>query len=401
MKRINKKITMTLLAGAAMALVTGCGGGSSATIPENEAKEMTQQQAQNAMALHAAMYPAFASVTDCLTSVDAAKQCLENWFGDNGASSTVALLAPGKYSCTKGDDGYVHGYFDYNRTDDGTMIYTFSDNCADYGNNKDLFENLILKSCLLGTRPRIEEGDSPVDGTYRVEHRGSITCSPGKKFGDYMYRTIGNSNDKTKMEWRYSGTLAFDSGNVSLNGYVRGIAKYAVGDDNASTPWDELFLGSDEEWQFENVTIGLGDKLVLNGKGTYIKRPNDNDGEQGKGYEFYLAFDALTYDFTNESGDITSTVKGKVKATCQPTWVIYNTKTDMVDVSSLPDAKGQRMPSSGAMTAAIEGHTPADVTYQAAGSNAEVKVGTQVFNSWHAIIAESSCKQINDFLDSI
>ena len=413
-----------VLVGSAVLVMSGCSDSSASfklddgdkndTVPPISNKDMTAAQAKDAMALDAAIYPILAPISElsnCLTSTDALKACIKDAIvGEDEGVETVGVagisiidpkLDPGTYECTK--DHPEYGHFTYAQTGD-TVKYTF-DNCKDYSNQKDLYTKLIVRSCLLGLNPRVNMDAPSSIGTYRIEHTGSVECSPGKKSGDYTYRTIGNSNDKVKQQWTYKGAVEFGDGKITADGFIRGIHKYAVGSDTPDTPWDELFLGSDEEWQFGNAGITLGNTIVLNGKATYVKHPNDNKGEQGEGYEFYMAFESLAYDFLKNGRDITSTVTGKASASCHPEFVTYATTADMVDVESLRDATFHRMPSSGEMTTALDGYNPVPVKYSASGSNAQVTVETSdgkvTFDSWKAIIDGSSCTNMNDFLGNL
>ena len=405
-----------MLIGSVTVIMSGCDDSSAGNsydpdepgpMPPKPLKDMTAAQAQDSMAMDAAIYPILAPISElsnCLTSTDALKTCIKDAIGEKDSVETNTIdpkLNPGTYECTAGYPEY--GHFTYAQKDD-TVKYTF-DNCKDYSNKKDLYENLIVKSCLLGLNPRVNMDAPSAIGTYRIEHTGSVQCSPGKKSGDYTYRTIGNSNSQDKQQWTYKGTVEFGDGKVTVDGFVRGIHKYAVGSDTPDTPWDELFLGSDEEWQFDNAGITLGNPIVLNGKGTYVKHPNDNDGEKGEGYDFYMAFESLAYDFLKSGRDITSTVTGKASASCHPEFVTYATTVDMVDVESLRDATFHRMPSSGEMTTALVGYNPMPVKFSASGSNAQVTVetteGKVTFDSWKAIIDGSSCTKMNDFLGNL
>ena len=406
-----------VLVGSAVLVMTGCGDSSASfklddgdkndTVPPVSKKDMTAAQAKDAMALDAAIYPILAPISElsnCLTSTDALKTCIKDAIGGEDTVETSTIdpkLDPGTYECTAGHPEY--GHFTYAQAGD-TVKYTF-DNCKDYSNQKDLYTNLIVKSCLLGLNPRVNMDAPSSIGTYRIEHTGSVECSSGKKSADYTYRTIGNSNGQDKQQWTYKGTVEFGDGKVIADGSVRGIHKYAVGSDTPDTPWDELFLGSDEEWQFANAGITLGNPIVLNGKSTYVKHPNDNEGEKGEGYEFYMAFESLAYDFLKSGRDITSNVTGKASASCHPEFVTYATTADMVDVESLRDATFHRMPSSGEMTTALDGYNPVPVKFSASGSNAQVTVettdGKVTFDSWKAIIDGSSCTNMNDFLGNL
>lgn len=422
MKLFNKKTMAVLFTGFAVFAMIGCGD-SKANLPDDDSgttnpvedKNMTSAQAKDAMALQAAIYPILAPVSEisnCLTSTDALKQCIKDAADIDlsvDTSGSKELIEPGNsYACTKGEDTLAspeHGTFTYNKdASTGTVIFDFSENCADYGNNKRLHEELVIKACLLDLNNiiRIDIGTAPKNGTYRVEYNGRVECSPGKKSGNYSYRIIGNNNNQTKSQWTYNGSLEFADGKISADGSIRSMAKYAVGDDNATTPWNELFLGSDEEWSFTNdMSMTLGSNIVLNGKPTYIKHPNDWDGERGEGYEFYLSFEALAYNFAKNGRDITSTVSGKASASCHPEQITYATKTTMEDIDLLRDSTHHRMPSSGEMSVALPGYAATAVTFKEEGNLAKVIIGNVDYDSWTSIIDDSSCAQMNDFLDQL
>ena len=416
MKFLNKKTTTVLLTGFAALAMSGCGsdGVPSTTgiipgveVPPGELGQMSEQQAKDAMALNAFIYPIVAPVTniaDCLISTRNLLQCIKDAipntqqpsnFNPTAAPGTVGgpLISGTQYKCTPGDP--AKGTFTYTKTGD-TMAYSFSADCADTGNQYNLHD-LVVQSCFLGIEPVLPDA-SDVMTTYEVQYSGSVSCTPTTKTGNmYHYRTIGNNLNQTKSDWTFNGTLALGSNPITVAGNIRSIAKY--GEPNQA--WDDLFLGSDEEWVFESVALTLGSSLVANGKGSYIKHPNDHNNGDG---EFYIDFAALTYAMIHSGTDITANVSGTVSSSCQPMPVTYATTEAMQDVNDIRDANGYRMPSSGAMTMSIPNYLPAPAVFSA-GTSAQVAItaseGTTTYTSWREIVAASSCSGMQDWMDNI
>ena len=412
MNLINKKTTMTLLAGFAVLALSGCGSeGESSDTGIIPGSDMTTAQAKDAMALNAFIYPIIAPVTniaDCLVSTKDLQQCIDDALPgtEPTPSNTIASiigLQPGvPNECTPGHPEY--GTYTYDEPAADTVKFTFSASpqCKDYGNSQNLHDKLVLKSCFLGLPPIPDSGTPQPDGTYRIEYTGSVECTSTKKTAtNSVYRTIGNTNAQTKSEWAYNGTLDFGASPLAVTGSIRGIAKYAVGSDDPTTSWDNLFLGSDEEWTFENVTLALGSTLTLDGKGTYIKHPNDNNNGDG---EFFMEFTSLAYAMTHNGADILANVTGTVSASCQLIPVTYATTTVMEDINNIRDARGYRMPSSGTMTMTIPDYNPAPAVFSA-GNSAQVAItaseGTTTYTSWRDIIGTSSCAVMQDWMDNI
>ena len=428
MKLINKQITTILLAGFAVLAMTGCGSegtpSNTGIIPgveepinppdSNETKQdMTTAQAKDAMALNAFIYPVVSEVTnlfDCLQSGDNLSACLKDSVPNSLEATTTGTqeLQPGTYECTTvyPDDGKDYGTFTYAKDGD-TIRFTFSDNCEDYGNKKKLSQ-MMPQFCLSGKVEGIDLSPVETIGTYKVKYGGSLECSPGKYVANkYFYQTSGNSQDP-KMQWTYDGGLEIGNSKIASitdTLSVNYIAKYG----DSTTAWDDLFMGSDETWKFENsASVTLGSALVFNGKASYIKGDNDwkpTDPEKGTGFTTYVDTSALTYDMIHTGRDVMAKVSGTISATCQPIPVTYATTEDMEDLNSLRDAEKKRMPSSGNMTMTLPGYNAAPADFSSTGDSAQVMItsgeGMKTYSSWREILENSSCSALQEIKDTI
>ena len=370
---------------------------NAAVLPSIIAKK---SNAKDNMALNAIMYPKMAAVAQfpfCLGSIDQLQGCVD-------LLSVAAPKPPeGAVEPVEGTNNCTSGSFDYSKTDD-TYTITFN-NCVDDANKRRLHEDLVVRACLYDRVPKILPGNAGGTGTYNVKYSGSVTCSPYiKTASNYVYRTQGNSESKPKMQWQYNGTLDLTT-IVDVNATVRGIIKYGT----AFQDWSDMPTTSDEEWQFANLSLELGndsDKYTFDGKYTYIKHPNSapNPNPDPVGHTFYMDFESMSYNFAHSGSDMDANVSGKMVASCYKDGVTYATKTvALLDVDTIRDANGSRMPSSGDMTSE-NAYVNATATFSAP-ANAQTSVasryGTNLYESWREIVTGSTCQSIQDGLDGV
>lgn len=369
-------------------------GGLSAALP------MTEQTAKETMALNAILYPIAARVAAfpvCFDSIESLKTCLD----------LIPALAPeapeGAQPVEQGYHLCTSGSFDYNKTGE-TYSITFND-CEDDANAQNLQDDLVIKACVYGVDPEILPGNTESTGTYKVIYNGNIVCAPEVKTAtNYSYRTIGNNTNQTKRQWTYNATIDLTS-KIILTGSVRGLAKYG----DADQDWDDLFLGSDEEWIFSDLSATLGDTMILDGRYSYLKHPNDNEPDENETKTVYIDFKELAYTMiTNGSGlskNLDANVTGKVSASCHPEQITYGASTTLEDMENIRDINGSRMPSAGEMKLSLAHYNTIPAQFDKDESAAQVNIistdGDKLYAGWREITTGSSCQNLQDTIDNI
>jgi len=397
---LKKMFNMSVIGLLTGLIMTGCAKSDSTekkAAGSPQPIDMNVAQAKDAMALNAIMYPLVVDISNlpiCTENIAALQTCVD----------LLQLAAPtppaGASSPTPGENLCTSGSFDYDKSGD-TYTITFN-NCVDDANKQKLHEDLVLKACGYGVDPLILPKNDTSTGTYNVTYNGSLTCSPYIRTAtNYTYRTIGNSSGQTKMDWTYNGTVDLTS-KVSITGNMRELAKYG----DPSDTWDQLLLGSDEEWVFNNTSLTLGDTMTFDGRYSYIKHPNQSTVKPDPvGYTFYMDFKALSYALTHNGLDLDADVKGTVSASCHQDEVTYATQTILTDLNTTRDINDSRMPSAGEMSSTMAGFNPVPAIFGAPTTNAQVTITASnsdtVYNSWREVITGSSCVGIQDVMDKI
>lgn len=412
MKRINKKISTALIAGATMVLVSGCGGGSSASIPEENNQPLSANDAKNAMALNAMAYRVLVPVYTAIRNGEITI--------DGGQTTTIYGQC---------DDGT----FDRNVTGSGdntTVTFTFNQ-CKTTQPNTD-FQNPMIAECGVMALQVLRYQESAPTATtasvpaYYAIINGKVTCSingneGSADFDNYVVHAYNSTlqDPDGDNEWSYnmhaylkkepyaqtSGSIDDAKYTLALDGVIEG-KKWEGPADGSGTLVDH------EKWYMENFELvadhqGLqGDSLKTSGKLSYegIVREGDT---ANNGIKLFVGFDNLTYAFTpmeSSSEDVNVSVSGKVNASCHPYYAVYSTPVTLEDYAAVRDAEGDRMASAGTMTVAVEGKEgTATAEFEESGSNAAfvmtVDDNSTTYESWRAVIDGSSCAGLQEIID--
>lgn len=409
MKRINKKITTALLAGAAMTLVTGCGGGSSATIPDDGTKDMTQQQAKDAMALNALFYPVLVPLQSCLADI---KQCATDMFNPSvamGWAITTDQMAPGEHNCTVGDA--TKGKYTVDSNDGNKLVVRFDTDpanpgCYDVDNAQDI-EGALIGTCIntiLGTNIG-NPGTADTDGTstYKVQYEGKVTCTKATSaiLENYVVSAFGQTDpNNNPNRHSYNMTVSMTNG-LMIDGTYHA-EKWAP----SSSPTDPKI--NDETWIFRKLNLASGRtvnglSIVADGGASYVGTVREGD-EGNNGMKLAIDFTNLTYAMTGSLSNTDVTVSGGVSASCHPDVVTYTTPGILNDLNNVRDAAANRMPNSGKMNIGLSGYKAASAEFSAPGT-AQLSItasdGAKIYDSWRAITTTSSCASLQKIIDRI
>ncbi len=411
MKPINKKIMTVLLAGFTVLAISGCeskvggvtdDGGEFIPPPDtNETvplKDMTEEQAKDAMALNALFYPILIPLQGCLADP---LGCILP--GVAGGQAANAPMTPGDHECTVGDPSKGK----YTVSDNADVLEVTFDTdganpkCFDVANAQDI-QGALMEACV-GKIIQSPTTTAVNGSTYEVQYEGKVTCTKATSvvFDNYIVSAFGQT-DPTNNPNRnsYNMTVSMSNG-LGINGTYQN-EKWSP----AGVVTDPKV--NDELWTFTGLNLSSPDTaqgftVLADGGASYDGKIRLGD-TTNPSLVLGIDFSNLSYAVTGDTLNSDVTITGGVKASCQPELVTYGTTATMNDLRDIPDADGNRMPSKGSMSMSIPGYNAAPALFEAPGT-AQVTItaseGTTVYDSWRAITTTSSCAELQTIIDRV